>query len=306
NHLRKNTDNDTTIIIHQEELPADTLLDYRYKITEGLSSGGFGRTYLAEDTKRPGNPICVVKQLRPSRSDEQFLTIARRLFDTEGRILERLGRKNQHIPQLLAYFEEGGQFYLIQEYIEGQPLDKEIIPGKPWEEAKVIHLLKEVLQVLDFVHSHQVIHRDVKPSNLMRRKSDERIVLIDFGTVKIIEEIQSENLALEQQENHIVTYSPGYAPTEQMGGKPQFNTDIFALGMVAIQALTGIHPNSYRRDNNSIVLVPNKSENEGLQIWRNQVQVSEKLADVIDRMVEYNSTDRYQSAAEVLKILESL
>ena len=306
NHLKKNPEGDTTIIIHQEELPPNTLLDYRYKIVDALGEGGFGRTYKAEDTKRPGNPICVVKQLRPSRSDEQFLIIARRLFDTEGKILELLGRKHDQIPQLLAYFEEGGQFYLVQECIDGQPLDKEIIPNQSWEEVKVVQLLKEVLQVLDFVHSNHVIHRDVKPSNLIRRNSDQRIVLIDFGTVKVIQDVQSESSAFEQQENHIVTYSPGYAPTEQMGGKPQFNTDIFALGMVAIQALTGVHPNTYRRDNNSMVLVPNKPQNNGLQIWRNQAQVSEKLADVIDRMVEYNSADRYQSAAEVLKALQGL
>ena len=306
NHLKKNPEGDTTIIIHQEELPPNTLLDYRYKIVDGLGKGGFGRTYKAEDTKRPGNPICVVKQLRPSRSDEQFLIIARRLFETEGKILELLGRKHDQIPQLLAYFEEGGQFYLVQEYIDGQPLDKEIILGKPWEEARVVELLKEVLQVLDFVHSHGVIHRDVKPSNLMRRKSDGRIVLIDFGTVKIIGNIQSENLALEHQENNIVTYSVGYAPTEQIAGTPQLNTDIYALGIVAIQAFTGVDPKNYRRDNNSIVLVPNKSQNNGLQIWRNQVQVSEKLADIIDRMVERESADRYKSVAEVLKILQGL
>ena len=271
-----------------------------------MGEGGFGRTYLAEDTKRPGNPVCVVKQLRPRSSEEQFLIIARRLFETEGKILELLGRKHDQIPQLLAYFEEGGQFYLIQEYIDGQPLDKEIIPGQSWKEARVIQLLKEVLQVLDFVHSHGVIHRDVKPSNLMRRESDGRIVLIDFGTVKIIGNIQSENFALKQEENRIITYSRGYAPTELMAGEAQVNTDIYALGMVAIQALTGAHPDSHERDKNQVVLVPNQSQTNGLQIWRNQVQVSEKLADVIDRMVERESADRYQSAAEVLKVLEGL
>ena len=267
-------------------LQLQAILNNRYKIVELLGCGGFSYTYLAEDTHRPGNPQCVVKYLQPARKDEVFLDVARRLFKSEAEILEVLGQHEQ-IPQLMAYFEENRQFYLVQEYIEGHCLNEELVPGKRFSDAQVVDFLKEVLQILEFVHSHGVIHRDIKPSNLMRRKQDERVVLIDFGAVK---QIQPQH----PTENPTVAVGTvGYAPPEQFMGQPRLNSDIYALGMIAIQALTGT-PAKYLERGSTTELV-----------WRHFAETTQELAAVLDKMVCFDFQKRYQSVEEVLYTLQS-
>jgi CHASE2 domain-containing sensor protein/tRNA A-37 threonylcarbamoyl transferase component Bud32 len=271
------------------KLRLDTLLKKRYRITGSLRFGEFSHTYLAQDTQRPGDPQCVVKHLQPARNDAQFLEVARRLFKTEAEVLERLGQHEQ-IPQLLAYFEEQQQFYLVEELIQGHPLSDELASGKHLLEAQVVDLLKDVLQVLVFVHNHHVIHRDIKPSNLIRRERDNHIVLIDFGAVK---QIQPQQM---QEESHTVAVgTPGYAPLEQFLGEPRLNSDIYALGMTAIQALTGTPVQQLQRDPNTSAVV-----------WRHSAEIREELAAVLDKMVYYDFRERYQSAVEVLKSLEDI
>jgi CHASE2 domain-containing sensor protein/RIO-like serine/threonine protein kinase len=267
-------------------LQLQAILNKRYKIVELLGCGGFSYTYLAEDIHRPGNPQCVVKYLQPARKDEVFLDVARRLFKSEAEILEVLGQHEQ-IPQLMAYFEENRQFYLVQEYIEGHCLNEELVPGKRFSDAQVVDFLKEVLQILEFVHSHGVIHRDIKPSNLMRRKQDERVVLIDFGAVK---QIQPQH----PTENPTVAVGTvGYAPPEQFMGQPRLNSDIYALGMIAIQALTGT-PAKYLERGSTTELV-----------WRHFAETTQELAAVLDKMVCFDFQKRYQSVEEVLYALQS-
>ncbi|MGB3757666.1 MAG: serine/threonine-protein kinase, partial [Rivularia sp. (in: cyanobacteria)] len=153
-------------------------LNSRYRIIEKLGRGGFGETYLATDEWLEVDNYCVVKQLRPNIVNKYTL----RLFEQEAQVLFKLGTHDQ-IPQLLSHFEQEEKFYLVQEYIAGHNLSEEIEQGKPWDEAEVIELLKQILTVLEFVHHNNVIHRDIKPANIMRR-SDGKIVLIDFGGVK--------------------------------------------------------------------------------------------------------------------------
>jgi CHASE2 domain-containing sensor protein/RIO-like serine/threonine protein kinase len=288
-----------------QELALNTLLNKRYKISESLGGGGFGNTYLAQDIQRPGNPVCVVKQMRPSNQDSQYLSVLRRLFNNEAYILETLG-KHPQIPHLLAFFEEDQQFYLVQEFIAGHPLSDELTPGVTRPRVEVMNILKEVLQVLVFVHSYGVIHRDVKPSNLMRRKTDGHIVLIDFGAVK---QVQPQLQPQEQENQTIAIGTPGYAPGEQMSGMPRLNSDIYALGIIVIQALTGVNPKVFRRDvNTGVVIIPTPSET-GEQIWQYWWQIAdttEPLTKVVDKMVHLDFTQRYQSAMEVLNIVESL
>ncbi len=269
-----------------------TKLAGRYKIIKPLSAGGFGATYIAEDTQRPGQPICVVKQLRPASNNPKHWELARRLFNTEAETLEKLGKHDQ-IPQLLAYFEEGTEFYLAQEFIAGSPLTKELPLIVPLSEAKVIDILQDVLSILNFVHSYGVIHRDIKPDNIIRRKSDGKLVLIDFGAVKAI-----RNQLNEEEQPSDVTVgigTKGYMPNEQAMGSPKFNSDIYALGMIAIQALTLTHP-------------ANLPENPktGEVCWEDKAQISSELAIILKKMVRYNSRDRYQSATEVLQALRPL
>ncbi|MBW4593441.1 MAG: AAA-like domain-containing protein [Brasilonema angustatum HA4187-MV1] len=144
----------------------------RYKIFQCLGGGGFGDTYLARDLDLPGQPQCVVKHLKPKDSSPAVLAIATRLFETEAQTLYRLGNAHNQIPKLFAHFEENGEFYLVQEFVDGHDLTKEIISGSSKSEQVVFKLLKDILEVLAFVHQQNVIHRDIKLQNLMRRRKD--------------------------------------------------------------------------------------------------------------------------------------
>ena len=262
-------------------------LGSRYRIIKPLSRGGFGTTYLAKDTQYPNNPLCVVKRLHSSldNNNAEFLTIARRLFDKEAQTLAKLGKHDQ-IPQLLAFFEQEQEFYLVQEYVEGETLSRELIAGQPWSEEKVIEFLKDLLAIVDFVHCNGVIHRDIKPDNLIRRQSDNKLVLVDFGTVKEVIQAQTEAIALT-----VSVGTKGYMPTEQARGKPRYSSDIYAVGMIAIQALTGIHPLQLQEDSN------------GELLWQDRADCQPQLAEILTKMIRYHFKERYQSAAEILKLL---
>ena len=272
------------------------LLGGRYQVVEVLANGGFGQTYVAQDMHRPGNPRCVVKHLQPASGNSKFLHNARRLFQTEAEILEQLGNHDQ-IPRLLAYFEEDREFYLVQEFVQGHTLTKELPPGERWEESKVYQLLQEVLEILVFVHGHAAIHRDIKPDNLIRRISDGKLVLVDFGSVK---QVWTQVFTRAGQAEHsppatIAIGTPGYMPTEQGQGRPQPNSDIYALGTIAIQALTGMNPSQLAEQSDT-----------GEIEWRQHAKVSEGLGAVITKMVRYNSKNRYQTAVAALVALRQL
>lgn len=261
----------------------------RYRIIQQIGEGGFGKTYLAKDKDLPGTPSCVVKLLKPLSTDPNELKIARDLFKKEAEILHELGNHDQ-IPKLFAHFEENQEFYLVQEYVEGHDLTREIQLHKLLSETEVIQLLKEILEVLEFVHQQKAIHRDIKPSNLMRRTSDQKIVLIDFGAVKQVR-TQMTNL----QGQSIAIGTPGYMPSEQYKGHPKYCSDIYAVGMVGIQALTGVSPHQLSIDPDTLEV-----------IWKNGISVSPKLATILENMVRYDFKNRYQSATEVLQELKSL
>jgi CHASE2 domain-containing sensor protein/predicted Ser/Thr protein kinase len=266
-------------------------LNNRYQITKVIGAGGFGRTYLAQDTQRPSNPSCVVKKLMPARRDTKFLEVARRLFNTEAEILEVLG-KHPQIPTLFAYFETNEEFYLVQEYIPGHTLHEELPPIEEIKnEAFVIEMLKGVLEVLAFIHEHRVIHRDIKPTNIIRSTIDNRFVLIDFGAVKLMQPPSSEQTELAT----VAIGTRGYAPPEQLAGHPRLASDIYALGMMGIQALTGILPQELEPDPET-----------GNVMWRETTNISAELAAILDKMVSYHFSDRYQSATAVLRDLNQI
>ncbi|MBD2455292.1 CHASE2 domain-containing protein [Nostoc sp. FACHB-87] len=284
--------NDLQDLLQKRDLAVSgKILAGRYKIVKVLGSGGFSETYIAEDMHRPGYPRCVVKQLKPANTQAKSLELARRLFHSEAETLEKLGNHPQ-IPQLLAYFEQDDEFYLVQEYVIGHSLIKELPSGQGLREAQVREIIKELLQILVFVHENGVIHRDIKPSNIMRRHTDNKLVLIDFGAVKEVSVPQLENS--EQAPFTIGIGTRGYAPSEQCFGRPQYSSDIYAIGMIGIRALTGIAPHEMNRNEN------------GEWQWRNQVIVSDALAEILEKTVLDDVKQRYQSAAEVLAILDKL
>ncbi|MEA5598549.1 bifunctional serine/threonine-protein kinase/formylglycine-generating enzyme family protein [Rivularia sp. UHCC 0363] len=255
----------------------------RYEITQTLGGGGFAITYLARDIMQPSKPLCVVKQLRPNQTHPRVIDF----FNKEAAILEKLG-KHPQIPQLLAHFQENDNLYIVQEYIQGHDLSREISPGKRLSEAYVSKLLQDVLEVLSFVHKYGVIHRDIKPQNLMRRREDGKIFLIDFGAVK-----ELASLMLNSQgeiKSSVVIGTPGFMPTEQGLGKPCLASDVYAVGMTAIQALTGLQ--AFELEENP---------QTGEVIWLEKAQVSQHLAEVITKMVRRHYSLRYASAKDALQ-----
>lgn len=279
----------------QNFLIGSTLRD-RYQVTQLLGSGGFGDTYIAQDLDLPGRPECVVKHLKPKNPNPRVLEIAKDKFNQEAQTLYRLGNAHEQIPRLFAHFEQKGQFYLVQEFIEGYDLTQEIHSGWRKSEKEVFQLLEEILEVLVFIHQQNIIHRDIKPQNIRRRK-DGKIVLIDFGIVKEI-----ANLEIDPQGKtpiSITAGTPGYMPSEQQSGFPQFSSDIYAVGIIGFQALTGlVDPQKLPRDQNThelcCALLP-KSNN-----------ISPAFASILDKMVRYDYRQRYQNATVALEALENL
>ena len=281
----------------------DKILDGRYQITDVLATGGFGQTYLAIDMRRPGQPVCVVKQLRSIAKPELVPTV-QRLFRAEAAILEKLGQ-HECIPRLLAYFEEDQEFYLVQEFIPGKTLDRELLTERPLAIAQVIRLLTDVLEILVFVHSQGVIHRDIKPANIMRRQPDQKLFLIDFGTVKEIRTVTD----LDEPKLTMAVGTPAYMPVEQFHGYPQLNSDIYALGVVGIQAISGLPIEEIR------TLITSNHPQTNLDHWSGSLSPTEagaspeqqsQLIAVLDKMVALDYRARYQSAASVMSDLEAI
>ena len=266
-----------------------TKLAGRYQLLEKIGEGGFGITYLAIDHHHPSHRKCVVKQLQPQhRFSADQVSKVRQFFKQEAVTLERLGKHFQ-IPQLLAYFEENGDFFIVQEWVDGQTLRQKLEKHNVLREEDVISLLEQGLEVLSFVHQQGVIHRDIKPENLIIRP-DGALYLIDFGAVK---EFSATRLASNPQVTTTVCIGTlGYMPDEQQRGQPRPASDIYALGMVAIEALTGQNPSTLDTDPNT-----------GEVIWRKQGVVNSALAGVLDKMVRHHYSRRYSVGQHALSAL---
>jgi eukaryotic-like serine/threonine-protein kinase len=267
----------------------DRIIAGRYKITAPLDTGGMGETYIAIDTQFPNHPQCVVKRLLSASKDPEYLAIMQRLFLSEAETLARVG-EHDRIPRLLAYPEENKEFYLVQEYIEGHTLSTEL--KQKWSESQVVNFLAEILEILEFLQSQnpQVIHRDIKPANIIRRSKDNKLVLIDFGAVK---EWQAQQLTLMGKPS-IVIGTPEYMPAEQFKGKPRLSSDMYAVGMIAIQSLTGLLPSALEEDE------------DGEAVWHSKAAISDGLADFLTKMVRRDFKGRYQTAAEASQALKDL
>jgi serine/threonine protein kinase, bacterial len=267
------------------------LLAGHYRILEVLGAGGFGQTYITEDLHLPGNPKCVLKHLKPASPDRSILGIARKLFEKEAIVLQQLGNHDR-IPRLLAYFEEEQEFYLVQEYVPGHPLSTELKNGAKWSEQQVIELLQEILDILVFIHSQGVIHRDIKPDNIMRRNLDRRLILIDFGAIK---QVRNQPMPSGQQTMTVAIGTPGYMPIEQASGNPRASSDLYALGMIGIQALTGVNPYDLPADDRT-----------GEHKWEHLTVANPQLIAILQRMTRYHFKDRYHTAMEALQAVGGL
>ncbi|MEH1785527.1 MAG: tetratricopeptide repeat protein [Nostoc sp.] len=262
------------------------LLDGHYQILKILNDGEKGKTYLVEGVNLPGSQF-IVKQLRSSSSNPQALTSLRRLFTSKAATLEKLGRKYDQIQKLITCFEEDEEFYVVKEFIPGNSLTDEILQGESLREDQVITILSEILNLLVIIHSYGVIHRDIKPANIIRRESDKKLVLVNFGTV---------NEAITNTVDNLE-----YMPIEQVNGNLKYNSDIYALGMVAIAALKGLPAKEISNLRNQ------KNKLTGEILWCDKnLKVNRKLAKIINRMVRFDYRKRYQYATEVLDDLKKI
>jgi serine/threonine protein kinase len=264
------------------------IIQDRYRIVRQLGKGGFGETYEIEHLNVPTSvkPRRVLKysQLYPHQSDYQKRL---ELFEREAKALYELGAEHDRIPVLYEYFQVEHQLFLIQQLVVGRDLSQEIGQGTLWTETQVLEFLPEILEILAFIHSRRIIHRDIKPSNIMRRESDHKLVLIDFG---IIKEVVSPSTTAEPT---VAAYTDGFTAPEQYRGRPQLNSDLYALGCLVILALTGQLATHFMDDNSQIN-------------WRSAVQVSDELATIIDRTICRRPSDRYLDASEALAAVRAL
>jgi len=257
----------------------------RYWAKEVIGKGGFGRTFLAVDEDKPSKPFCVIKQFLPD--DPKSLTKGMELFEQEAQQLEILG-KHPQIPELFAYFIENNQSYLIQEFINGITLTKELADHGVFSEQQIRALLIDLLNILEFVHSKNVIHRDIKPDNIIRRQADQKLVLVDFGAAKVLQQVQ-------RTVTGTVIGSPEYCAPEQSNGQARFNSDLYSLGVTCLHLLTQVSP---------FILY---AVHDGEWAWRDYLngnRVSDDLGKILDRLVETASKKRYQSTSEVLADLQ--
>ncbi|MBH8572239.1 PDZ domain-containing protein [Nostocaceae cyanobacterium CENA369] len=270
------------------------LLENRYRVLRTLGSGGFGETFLAEDTQMPSNRCCVIKQLKPIQNNIQIYQLVQERFQREAAILEDLSGSTDQIPSLYAYFQSEGQFYVVQEWVEGDTLAAKIQQQGLLSESVVREILVNLLPVLKYVHSKRIVHRDIKPDNIILRHRDGKPVLIDFGAVR-----ESMGTVVNSQglpTSSIVIGTPGYMPSEQAAGRPVYSSDLYSLGMTVIYLLTGRQPHELETDPRT-----------GEIVWhQHALNVSPTLAMVIDRAIAYHPRDRYPTATEMLEALQNV
>ncbi|WP_414528277.1 protein kinase domain-containing protein [Nodularia chucula] len=271
------------------------VLQGRYQIVQSIGEGVFGEKYIAIDQNHPDKAKCVIKNLETTSLSPSELDILRLSFLTETVTLDILGNHPQ-IPQLIAFFEEDQQFYLVQEFIIGHSLTTELPVnqywGCIWNEAEVVELLQDILQILEFIHSQGVIHCDIKPENLIRNTVTGKLVLIDFSFIQTTDQDKHENLPIDR----IPLNSLGYIAPEQFIGQIQPNSDIYSLGIIAIKALTGIEPLQLKVDPQTHEL-----------IWRTpDILVDDYLAAVLSQMIRYDYRERFQSTDELIYVVQHM
>jgi formylglycine-generating enzyme required for sulfatase activity/tRNA A-37 threonylcarbamoyl transferase component Bud32 len=282
------------------------IFQVHYKIIKQLGEGAFGRTYLAHDTHLMDEKKVIKKLVTTMQGSA--LQKAKELFKREAKRLYELN--HPQIPKLYAYFEHENDFYLVQEFIEGDTLFDEVWQQGRFNEGKIKQFLRELLPVLDYLHQQKILHRDIKPENIMRRLSSTNIqaenqvelVLIDFGASKQVTTTMKSMVGTG-------IYTIGYAAMEQMQGRAKPASDLYSLGVTAVRLLTQCFPDDEDEYGNTIDKL--LDENHSNWRWKEYAQeqgitINQGLAAILDKMLQPNITDRYQTAEAVLNDLNSL
>lgn len=267
----------------------------RYEILEQLETNGSKQVFLARDLYSPGHASkCVVERLELPIQDTSQMHSVRQLFHAEAKLLSQLDRRVS-LSHLLAHFEKENVFYTIREWIEGRSLDREIEVSAPWSDEQVVLFLYRMLSALKAIHQQGVLHLDLRPENLIRNRVNGRITLTNLGAFQ-----QNSARAIASPPN--INIPPifnlsRYMPHEQIAGHPQPNSDLYAVGVMAIQALTGHVPGP---------LNASSLEREELQLPSFASLRHPSLLTFLRSMVRADYRDRFQSATEALSALESL
>ena len=262
------------------------LIGGRYSITSYLGGKAGLETYLADNLHRQYQSPCLIKQFELPHSNGVSKIELESSFAEELSILERLGYHDQ-IPQLWDHFTENDEFYLVQEYIQGENLAQKIAQQN-LSVPQIVQILDSALSVLQFVHQNRLIHRNIKPSNLIIRDSDQQVVITDFG---ILQEIKTSPLIAVDSHNFD---RENYWSPEQIAGRPTISSDLYGMGMTAIEALTGNKPGTFTR------------EATGKVLWNANLNLDRRLMRIIDKLVQLDLGQRYQSADQVLKDLRKV
>jgi serine/threonine protein kinase len=279
-------------------LAPGNILGNRYEIVRELGRGGFGRSCLAIDLNKFSEK-CVLKEFAPQVRGQDELIKAKELFEREAGVLYKL----QH-PQIPAFREllrvnegQSESLLLVQDYIEGETyldrLNHRLNRHQVFSEGEVVKFLHDFLPVLDYIHRIGIIHRDISPDNIIHRDRDGLPVAIDFGCVKEI----AATVVSRYSNAKIATRigKQGYAPDEQMmRGKVSPASDLYAVAATAVTLLTG--------QDASTIYNPAEATWE----WRKHVNLSPELGAIIDRLLQHNPSQRYQSAAAVIAVLPSI
>lgn len=287
-----------------ESIMLGQLIDKRYKIAkviDRINTNGLGQTYLANDTRRPGQPACVVKEIYLGNQDTAKQQHLFTLFRDKAEILDELSQ-TEKIPKLLAYFLEKKKLYLVEDFIVGEPLTKQLISDRPWTEKQVVELLQETLGLLAEVHKHHIIHGKIKPANFIRQETSKKLVLIGIGFEQQIKNNGDNELSqpaipldtVNEDDFDVLDETTLYQAYEQLQGSFHYSTDIYALGMIAVQALTGMSISEL------LILRDVNSPRQVSIFWQHRTKVSSKLANIIDKMINNDWKLRYLAVQEVL------
>ncbi|MBE9115304.1 protein kinase [Lusitaniella coriacea LEGE 07157] len=264
----------------------------QYQILRTLGQGGMGTTYLAWDKTGSisGHPLTFV--LKEMNADMERIPKARELFEREARILKTLDHPG--IPKYYDFFVHEGKKYLGMELVHGQNLEQRIYKEGPLTPQQGIEWMIQACNILEYLHSLRppLVHRDVKPANLMVRNLDNRIVLLDFGAVKEIGTPPGTRIGAE-----------GYSAPEQDRGQPCPQSDIYAIGATLVFLLTRDDPMTHyhRKDNQYCIDVTGILAHREADLC----EIAPQLAQVIEQACAPNPRKRFSTAQELAKALES-
>ncbi len=217
-------------------LATGTVVQNRYRILRQIGGGGMGVVYLAEDTRLPGRR-CAIKEMSPAQLAPQDRRWAINAFRQEAQMLANLSHPG--LTAVTDFFPEGGNWYLVMDYVEGETLEKRLERARkgrlPLEET--LGIIRQLCNVLEYLHgqSPPVVFRDLKPGNVMLTPQNE-VKLIDFGIARFFKPGQTRDT--------VNLGTPGYAAPELYGGLGQSDprTDVYSLGALLLQMVTGYDP----------------------------------------------------------------